>query len=167
VDVEQGDRVQVTGLTGFYGGKTNINDRHNKDNEFEVSVLGQPGDPTPTPITDLAAAKEFDQTRQTGGEYYQGRLVVLKDVQIVDGEWANGSIIVVEDASGNQIDVDLRYQAGIADHPQPEGRFDLVGIFNQEDTEAPHTDGYIVWPRSYDDFRTSAASDTAHWEEMQ
>lgn len=162
VGVKTGDRVQVTGLTGFYGGKTNMNDRHNKDNTLSITILDSPGEPAPLPITDLAAAQGFDQTQQTGGEYYQGRLVVLKNVRIVDGEWEPGAKLTVQDPSGNPMVVELRHQTEIADSPKPDGLLDITGVFNQEDTEAPFTDGYLLWPRTIQDFQP-ATSGSSHW----
>jgi hypothetical protein len=157
VNVRQGDRVRVTGLTGFYGGKTNMNDRHNKDNTFDIEVLGAVGDPAPFVIEDLSAATEFDASRASGGEYYQGRLVRLKNVKIVGGEWVPHGMVVVEDVIGGQINVKLCFGTHIADEIPPDGVFDLVGIFNQEDTTAPHDSMYEVWPRSYEDFKVGSA----------
>ena len=161
-EVKQGDRIRVTGMTGHFGGKTNINERHNPDQRFEFSILGSGGDPAPRVIEDLASATQFDATRQTGGEYYQGRLVELRHVEIVDGTWENGGTLTVQDARGGQITVELRYAARIADNPMPTGVLNIVGVFNQEDAEPPFTDNYLVWPRSIDDF--SATSDVRNWE---
>ncbi|RJP27486.1 MAG: hypothetical protein C4527_12880 [Candidatus Omnitrophota bacterium] len=158
VPLQVGDRVRVTGLTGSFGGKTNINERHNKDQKFEIVNLGHVGEPTPMPITDLAAAIQFDHTRQTGGEYYQGRLVELQNVHIVDGVWENGGMLTVADPAGGTMQVELRYSTKIPDSPQPEGIFNIVGVFNQEDTETPHTEVYLLWPRSIADFKTGASA---------
>ena len=65
--IQQGERVRVTGLTGFYGGKTNINDRHNKDQTFTIERLGETEMPEPFLIEDLEAAQQFDSTRASGG----------------------------------------------------------------------------------------------------
>ncbi len=158
VNVQVGDRLRVTGLTGSFGGKTNINERHNKDQKFEIENLGHVGEPEPIPITDFATATQFDPTRETGGEYYQGRLVVLKNAKIIEGTWENGGMLTVADPSGGTIQVELRYSTGIGEHPLPQGTFDIVGIFDQEDVEPPHTEVYLVWPRSYADFKTGASA---------
>ena len=156
--VQQGDRVRVTGLTGHYGGKTNVNERHNPDQKFVIENLGYVGDPEPLIIEDLTAASQFDSTRQTGGEYYQGRLVKLMNVQIVDGEWGSGAMLTVADSMGGTLPVELRVSTGIGDYSAPEGTFDVVGVFNQEDPEAPHIDNYLLWPRSIEDFGLEASS---------
>lgn len=161
--VKRGDRVRVTGMTGHFGGKTNINERHNPDQRFEIQVFSQNNQVTPLPITDLSEVAVFDPTRQSGGEYYQGRLVVLKSVSIMEGTWEHDSVITVADSLGNQFPVQLWAASGIADHPQPVGLLDITGIFNQEDTEQPFTEGYLLWPRSIDDFRRAATSGLSEW----
>lgn len=157
-EVNQGDRVRVTGLTGHFGGKTNINERHNPDQKFEIEILGTGADPEPMEITDLDLAKQFDPTRETGGEYYQGRLCVLKDVEIIEGEWQNGSTLTVKNDAGQTFPVELRYRADIADSPQPTGKLNIVGVFDQEDPEPPFTEGYVFWPRHIDDFKPAGTA---------
>jgi predicted extracellular nuclease len=163
-DVQEGDLVQVTGLTGHYGGKTNINERHNPDQMFEVTILGQGTTPEPFPITNLAEVTAFDSTRQTGGEYYQGRLVQFIDVTIVEGTWAAGEFITVADSQGNTCPILLNTATEICDSPQPQGTLNITGIFDQEDTEAPYTEGYQLWPRSIDDFRSATTSSFEGWD---
>ena len=160
--IQQGERVRVTGLTGFFGGKTNINDRHNKDQTFTIEHLGETDMPAPFIIEDLEAAQRFDPSRASGGEYYQGRLVKLANVHITEGEWANGGFITVANEAGQTFPVELRYATQIADHPQPQGAFDLIGVFNQEDTTGSPTGNYLLWPRSIDDFQ-SPQSAMDHW----
>lgn len=163
-DVKQGDRIRVTGLTGFYGGKTNINDRHNADQRFDITILGSGVDIAPIPLDDLTAATEFDQTRQTGGECYQGRLVVLRNVEIVDGAWEPGGTVIVQDTTGGRLPVVLWHATGIGDQPKPQGTLDIVGVFNQDDIETPATEEYQLWPRSINDFVHSTKSDVLRWE---
>lgn len=162
-EIHQGDRVRATGLTGHFGGKTNINERHNPDQTFDIEILSSGPDPEPMPVGDLATASAFDPSRRTGGEYYQGRLVVLKNVRIVGGAWENGGTVTAEDPEGGTLPVELRFHTGIGDHPQPEGPMDIVGVFNQEDTEAPFTGEYRLWPRSINDF-IPAQSGQDHWD---
>ncbi len=157
VNIQAGDRVRVTGLVGSFGGKTNINERHNPDQKFEIENLGFVGEPEPMVITNFEAAQVFDPTRQTGGEYYQGRLVELRNAEIIEGTWENGGMLTVADPAGGTIQVELRYSTQIGDHPQPEGKLNIIGIFDQEDTEPPHTEVYLVWPRSIDDFQQASS----------
>ncbi|MDP8244610.1 MAG: hypothetical protein P9L94_11055 [Candidatus Hinthialibacter antarcticus] len=161
--IQQGERVRVTGLTGFFGGKTNINDRHNKDQTFAIERLGETALPAPIEIDDLEAAQQFDPSRASGGEFYQGRLVKLMNVHITEGEWSNGGFITVANEAGQTFPVELCYGTQIADHPQPEGSFNLIGVFNQEDTTDPPTGDYLLWPRSIDDFQSpQSAMDDWH-----
>lgn len=170
--VTQGERVQVTGLTGHFGGKTNINERHNPDQKFDITIHGAAEDPEPLVIEDLAASTRFDQTRRTGGEYHQGRLVKLHAVKIVEGAWENGSTLIVEDSSGGRIPVELRAATEIAGNPKPteypynDGySLDIIGVFNQEDEEPPYTEGYLVWPRSIEDFQPAfRGSHVSQWD---
>ncbi len=164
--IKQGERVRITGLTGFFGGKTNINDRHNKDQTFTIERLGQETLPEPIGIDDLDSAKPFDPTRASGGEYYQGRLVKLRNVHIVEGNWGHDEIITVENAAGQTFPVQLHFGTNIADHPRPDEWFDLIGVFNQEDTTEPYTSDYILWPRSINDFQ-AIQSHINDWREYQ
>ena len=151
--------VRVTGLTGAFGGKTNINERHNPDQKFTIEVATTPPmEPEPLAINTLAGLNDFDPTRQTGGEYYQGRLVVLRNVSIVEGEWGPGAVLSVADALGNTFAVELRAGTGIGETPQPAGPMHIVGVFDQEDPEPPFTEGYVLWPRSIDDFQSAGGS---------
>lgn len=152
-DVKQGDRVQVTGLTGHYGGQTNMNDRHNADQKFSVKILSS-GNPIPViTLENLAGATTFDWTRQTGGEYYQGRVVTVKNVKIAEGVWGADEDLTIVDALGNTLPIHLYFATNSWNQVKPEGYFNITGVFNQEDTEAPYTEGYQLWPRSIQDIQ--------------
>lgn len=164
-NLRPGHLIRVTGLTGSFGGKTNINERHNPDQKFTIEVTAAaPIEPVPMAIQTLAGLNDFDPTRKTGGEYYQGRLVVLKNVNIVEGEWGPGAKLTVADAQGNSLVVELRAGTGIGDYPQPLGSLDIIGVFNQEDPEPPATGGYLLWPRSIADFRPAGSSAVDIWD---
>lgn len=152
-DVKQGDRVQVTGLTGHYGGQTNMNDRHNPDQKFSVKVLSSGNTIPVITLENLAGATDFDWTRQTGGEYYQGRLVTIKNVKIAEGVWGADEDLTIVDALGNTLPIHLYFATNSWNQTQPEGYFNITGVFNQEDTEAPYTGGYQLWPRSVADIQ--------------
>ena len=91
-EVRSGDKVRVTGLLKFYSGKTNINERHNTnpDNDVKIELIeASVGLPQPELVTlsDLVYENNdpiFDDNRLTGCEYYQGRLIRINDVNIVD-----------------------------------------------------------------------------------
>ena len=136
-----GDRVRITGGYLFFGGKLNINEQHQTDDEFDFTVellKAAVGLPSPEEIT-LADIKDeyndfiFDQTRQTGGERYQARRVRIEGVTVTNPQnWAPGAMLEIEDASGRNFDVKLGLGKGISLYDCPTGEIDVIGIFNQE-----------------------------------
>ncbi len=160
-----GDLVEVTARKSLaYGGKRNINESHSKalENKFDIRLLeADYGLPAPELITlsDLvlpdysgenAQLNIFDQTRQTGGEHYQGTRVRINGLQIINAEgwdpeetWANRGNIKVTD--GNNHFFALRHpRRNIG--PVPIGIFDAVGIINQESGSATlGTTGYELF----------------------
>ena len=91
----------------FYAGKFNINTQHSIDpaNDFYITILQRGTTPSVADIT-LAALKDtnnnfiFDPTRATGCEHYQGSLVHLDNLTLVDpADWAAGNTVTVK--SGN------------------------------------------------------------------
>lgn len=153
--LRMGDRVRVTGYGLEYNGKSNINERHNKSTmmDFTVEWLGQtPGLPVAEVIT-LGDVKDdgdddiFDQTRMTGGEYYQIRLVRINDVSFVDpGDWAAGAMMEITDGT-RTLPCKLGVGGGFDGPCNLDSTFDVVGVFNQEGGWA---DGYEIWISQYD-----------------
>ncbi|NCC59791.1 MAG: hypothetical protein EOM12_02425 [Verrucomicrobiae bacterium] len=150
-----GDLVEVTARKSLaYGGKRNINEAHSKalENKFDIRLLeADYGLPAPELITlgelvlpdysgENAQLNIFDQTRQTGGEHYQGTRVRINGIQIVSAEgwnpeetWPNRGNIKVTD--GNNRFFALRHpRRNIG--PVPTGAFDAIGIINQESGSA-------------------------------
>ena len=151
VTFEPGDLVEVTARKSLaYGGKRNINEAHSNapENKFDIHLLeADYGLPAPEFITlshlvqpdtsgENAQLNIFDQTRQTGGERYQGTRVRISGLQIVNAEgwnpeetWARRGNIKVTD--GENRFFTLRHpRRNIG--PVPTGVFDAVGIINQE-----------------------------------
>ena len=142
-----GDLVEVTAnMAVFYGGKLNINEAHRIDpaNDFYISlVTANYGLPTPERLTlsDLVSSgttEIFDETRQTGGEHYQGMRVQLDSIRLAtegygsDGwgktDWAN-RLCTVMDGEGRFFTLRMP----LTDlGPAPEGWFSAIGILNQE-----------------------------------
>jgi hypothetical protein len=150
-----GDLVEVTARKSLaYGGKRNINEAHSKalENKFDIRLLeADYGLPAPELITlselvlpdysgENAQLNIFDQTRQTGGEHYQGTRVRINGLQIVNAEgwnpeetWSKRGNIKVTD--GNNHFFALRHpRRNIG--PVPTGIFDAIGIINQESGSA-------------------------------
>lgn len=149
----KGDWVEVTARAGlFYNGKFNINKAHltTPDNNFDVVLVKvNAGLPKAEPIT-LADLKDesdvaiFDETRLSGGEFYQGVRVRLDGVRLTNTNgwgktmWAE-RICKVEDGLGRTLD--LRMPLTDLGEP-PVSWFSVVGILNQEGSS---TGGYELF----------------------
>ena len=98
----------------------------------------------------------FDQSRLLGGEYYQGRLIKIEDVNFADPAEAmenwkpNGEFFVTDGTRtfpvklgrGNGI------YAGSNNLTEP---FDVIGILDQESSSWTNLkDGYRLWVMNYD-----------------
>jgi len=156
-----GDRIRVTGTYLFYAGKLNINENHDIDPQFDFKVeLVKPAVGLPQPeeirISDLKhpGGKEiFDPDRLTGGEYYQGRLVRIVDVNIVDPEnWGPSETITIRDANGLTFPVQMCIGQGISRHRCPTGQIDVIGIMDQKAIGFPPDPkkGYRLLVLNYD-----------------
>ena len=139
----------------FYCGKYNINEKHDNDPamDFTVTVVGHT-DPVAETIT-LAALKDeyddfiFDSSRGTGCEHYQGSLVHLDNLLLLDADgWGlDGSVTVMQ---GNLtfelqlgIDTDL---LSIDAESLETTEFSITAILDQEtDRSGPFDVGYRLW----------------------
>jgi len=79
----------------------------------------------------------FDATRMTGGEYYQGRLVRINSLNMVDSSgWGQevwpDRLCTVSDGQGRYFTLRMTRGSMVDLGPVPSGKFDVVGIFNQE-----------------------------------
>ncbi|ARN56504.1 hypothetical protein [Sedimentisphaera salicampi] len=148
-----GDRVRVTGTYLFYAGKLNINENHEISEAFDFTVeLLEPAAGLPQPeeiqLSDVKNPDNtdlFDETRNTGGEYYQSRLVKLEDVEITNPEnWAPGAELTASNGNGLTLPVKLGLGKGFENYSCPEGQIDIVGVFDQEAPGYPpdSTKGY-------------------------
>ncbi|MEJ5259707.1 MAG: hypothetical protein WHS88_05910 [Anaerohalosphaeraceae bacterium] len=155
-----GDRIRVTGWYKFYGGKTNINEQHQKNPFFDFQIeLVKPavGLPEPEAITlaDLKDAQNqfiFDPNRNSGPEYYQGRLVRIENVRIINpANWGPDMTLTVEDGLGRTFPVKLGIGKGFLKYPAPEGWIDIIGILDQEAPGCTLCNyGYRLWVPNYD-----------------
>lgn len=151
-----GDRVKVTGLLKFYNGKTNINERHDTDpaNNFTIELIEPAvGLPQPEVITfdDVKDGNDnfiFDPNRQSGCEYYQGRLVRINDVNFVDpNSWAPDAEMLITDGNKTfplKLGIGWGIYGGSNNLTEP---FDVVGIFDQE---GDWKGDYRIWVLNYD-----------------
>ncbi|MDI6784754.1 MAG: hypothetical protein QME64_11760 [bacterium] len=138
-----GDLMKVEGSVTFYRGLIEFTPANTTEN------IGSGYGFTTTTVPDIATLNIFDQTLATGGEYYEGRLVRLNNVQITGGTWpgsGSDANITITDASGSMtMRIDKDYE--LDGNPQPTGSFDLIACANQFDTSEPYTEGYQVLPR--------------------
>jgi len=159
-------RARAPGL--FYMGKTNINEQHENASwaDFDIVLLAAgEGLPVPQTITltdvkDAAAGPTFDRfrfdpTRETGAERYQGEAIRVESVSFisVDGWGPDGDLVITDGVL--TLPVKLGRGAGFSDYPPPAGLFDVVGIFDQEDTVSTDgwKDGYRLYLMDYDGSR--------------
>ena len=161
-DVQPGDQVRLTGYVINHRGKVNMNTRHSEDPDlqFQVEVVGHVGMPGPIRIADIASCVGFDRTRETGGERYQAQWCIIKNVSVASGEWtpANDDLMITDD-SGAQLNLYLSGMGDFAGTTAPEGKFNVTGIFDQEDPDAPFTGNYRLWIKSMADIEQWSQAD--------
>lgn len=163
--------VQAKAPGLFFRGKRNINEQHQVDPayDFYITILARDVPLSAANIT-LADLKNpddtfiFDQTRQTGCEHYQGSLVHLEDLLLVDPEnWAlDGTVTVKQTVGGNELTFPLKLGIDpaleainaslLATTP-----FSLTAILDQEDPSSPYTDNYRLWLTSISDLEAPFA----------
>ncbi|HON08866.1 MAG TPA: hypothetical protein PLW02_12285, partial [Verrucomicrobiota bacterium] len=161
---KKGDLVMITANRSlFYGGKRNINEAHDiaPEADFTITLVQSNfGLPEPEIISLNSVVKPddgnpetkediFDETRKSGGEYYQGIRVRLTGIQLVttDGwdptkPW-NQRKCIVTDGEGRFFTLRYpRYSLGAA----PTNKFDAIGVFSQEsDSGTDGTYGYELF----------------------
>jgi len=155
-----GDRVKVTGWYKFYKGKTNINEKHEKDSFFDFQIelikpavgLPQPEAITINQVKDRSNDFIFDPDRLTGCEYYQSRMVRIENVYVMDpNHWEPNGTVTISDDSGLTFPVLLGIGEGFKRYDCPEGRIDVIGIMDQESSGyTVCKDGYRLWVTNYD-----------------
>jgi hypothetical protein len=146
-------QANVAGL--FYAGKFNINEQHSIDpaNDFSITILQRGAAPAVASIqlSDLADAGNqpiFDRTRATGCERYQGSLVHLDGLTLVDpADWALGATVTVKQGGRTfpmQVGLD---PALLSINPNTlfATPFAVTALVDQEDSSSPYTSGYSLW----------------------
>ncbi|MEN6519678.1 MAG: hypothetical protein ABFD46_00795 [Armatimonadota bacterium] len=155
IDFAAGDRLRITGLLADMGrGKVVINNRGHGGAPYliwHVDVIGHAGLPDPELIPTVANCNYFDSMRADGGERYQTRYTMLHGVQISGGAWGSGNLLTINDGTGS-VGMYLSAQGDFSSHSQPNGKLNVVGIFDQEDDNvSPYTDGYRIWVKRFSD----------------
>ena len=141
--------------------KTNINEQHAIATEanFDIVLLqADYGLPAPQTITladvkDASDALIFDPTRTTGAEHYQGTLVRINGLSFSDpNAWGTDATLPAEDGTGRSLPILLGRGGGFSVYPPPAAPFDVIGIFDQEDSDSDDglMHGYRLWVMDYD-----------------
>jgi hypothetical protein len=147
--------VQANAPGLFYAGKLNVNEQHSTDpaKDFSITILQRGTTPTAAQIalSDLKNASDdflFDATRATGCERYQGGLVHLDGLTLVDpADWGLGKTVTVRQGVLTfpmQLGLDpaLALVDAAALNATP---FSATAILDQEDGSSPYTGGYSLW----------------------
>jgi len=152
-----GDRIRVTGWFLSYKGKYNINEQHNNnpDHDFTIELVER-GVGLPKPeVVSLDELKDnqdqfmFDPARLLGGEYYQGRLIKIEDVNVVDAKvWGPNATLTVTNGT-KTLPVKLGRGNGIyAGSLNLSRPCDVIGILDQDSTDL--RSGYQLYVMNYD-----------------
>jgi hypothetical protein len=146
-------RVRVTGWLANNNGKVFMNDRHSPALLWTVEVLdAAAGMPEAQVISSISECNYFDATRAGGGELYQTRWVELNNVEITSGTWGAGNSVTISDGTGT-LTMLLSGMGDFNSFAAPTGKFNVVGVFDQEDTNADgdYQDMYRLWVKDAGD----------------
>lgn len=150
-NIMEGDCVVVSGWVSKYNGLTEIVGSGSGNCTFSVQIVANVDTVEPVLITS-----------QSFFESFEGMLVRMNNVSIIDGtwpgqgQWAN---LTVSDGNGTIV-VRIDSDTDVDGTPAPPATFDIVGILTQFDNSSPYTDGYQITPRyPVDVIRPGAAGD--------
>jgi hypothetical protein len=150
-NIVAGDCVTVSGWVGQYNGLTEILGSGSGNCLFSAARTAHIAPPTPYQING-----------NTLFETYEGMLVRMDSVTIIDGTWPSQggyANLTITDGHG-QIILRIVRWTNIGGTPQPSGAFGVIGILTQYDTDSPYTSGYQITPRTANDIlRYQAAND--------
>ncbi len=144
--LEVGDTVFVHGTIDQYKGLTEIT----VDSAAQIQVVSSGA----TPDTIEIGLADI-------GEAYEGHLVEVQNVQIVDsGVWpaegSNGYDVEVTDGT-DTVKLFIDKDTNLDGWTPPEMGFNLIAIVDQYTTSSPANDGYSLRPRSQQDFNITDA----------
>ena len=113
-----------------------------------------------TPV--VPAATEIRDLKGSSAEQYEGRLVTLTGVTLVEGLWpepGHDATLTIADTTPGTLALFIDHDTDLDDHPRPFFPATLTGILSQADAEAPFTSGYRLMPRSAADVVGAAVPD--------
>jgi hypothetical protein len=145
--------VQANAPGLFYNGKYNINMQHQTSSAYDFSITILQRGYTP-PVSNITLANLvnpdgtliFDATRATGDEHYQGSLVHLNGLTLVDpSDWTTGGTVTVKQGNltfAMQLGLDPAFSSINASILQ-NSTFSVTAILDQEGSDL--TGGYSLW----------------------
>ena len=148
--------VQANAPGLFYNGKYNINMQHQTSSAYDFSITILQRGYTP-PVSNITLANLvnpdgtfiFDATRATGDEHYQGSLVHLNGLTLVDpSDWTTGGTVTVKQGNltfAMQLGLDPVLSSINASILQ-NSTFSVTAILDQEGSDL--TGGYSLWMTS-------------------
>lgn len=152
-----GDRIRVTGWFLSYKGKYNINEQHSNDpdHDFTIELVARGVGLAKPEVASLDELKDdqdrfiFDPARLVGGEYYQGRLIKIEDVNVMDAKgWGPNALLTVTNGR-KTLPVKLGRGNGIYSGSFNLSRpCDVIGILDQDSTDL--RGGYQLYVMNYD-----------------
>jgi len=161
-----GDVVEIHARAGMFNkGKYNCNEEHYPDpaKDFDIIILQRDVAVEPTDISldlvkDAYDNFKFDQTRETGAEFYQSKYVTLRGVTIssTGKNWSRYGQVTVTDGT-RTFNVKLGYNDAFNTAAEPTGTLDITGVFDQEDATSPFTGDYRMWACSPADFAPASS----------
>lgn len=149
--IAEGDCVEVSGWVSNFNGLTEIVSSGAGNCSFRVDVLEGNAEVEPLVLTGASAFEAFE-----------GMLIEMRNVTIVDGDWPTGptqnASLTITDGNGT-VGLRIDRDTGVWQAGEPAGAFTVRGILTQFDDSSPYSDGYQITPRYVSDIMGTAADD--------
>jgi len=138
----RGDEAIFVGKLEQFSGQTELSTAERFGNRGYTRV-GSGTAPAPAVITVAQA-----------GEAYEGQLVRINNVSVVDGtipESGNGNLTITDDGGVSTLTLRIDGETDIPGANTPTQTFDIIGVLSQFDSWVPLNWGYQIVPRERDD----------------
>lgn len=148
--VVAGDCLTVSAWVGFYRGLTELVSSGSGNCVYSCERTAHVDPPEPTIITG-----------STPFEGFEGMLVRMNNVTIVDGDWpteGNYGDLTITDGNGT-IGLTINKWTNVDGSAEPTDTFHIIGILTQYDNSSPYDSYYEITPRSTDDVINQDAAD--------
>ncbi|GAB4176724.1 MAG: hypothetical protein Kow00108_12120 [Calditrichia bacterium] len=147
-DFPENDEFAVIGTVTTYNGKLELV----PDNTDDITFIGNA---TPVVPQEVTLAQILSDP-----EGYEGKLVIVRNVSKLSGNWGGNSNLEVSDDGGTTV-LTLRIDrdTDIDENTEPAWPQDVTAIVGQYDGSVPYDGGYQILPRRYTDFSTPQGQD--------